>query len=71
MAKAFAGSHGQFRAKAKAAGKSTAAFASEHAGDSGRLGQQARLAEVGMAAHKPKSSEDRMRGRYAIQGIAR
>lgn len=48
MKEAFAGSHGQFKAKAKKAGKSTAAYAKskEHAG--GKLGKQARLAEVGM-----------------------
>jgi hypothetical protein len=51
MSKAFAGSHGQFKAKAQRAGKSTAAFAAEHEHDSGKTGQQARLAEVGMHAN--------------------
>ena len=40
------GSHGQFRKKAEKAGKSTAAYAREHEGDSGKLGKQARLAET-------------------------
>lgn len=59
MEKAFANSHGQFKAKAKKVGKSTAEFASEHAHDKGKLGKQARLAEVGMhAAHKKRSPAD-------------
>lgn len=52
MKEAFAGSHGQFKAKAKAAGKSTAEFAREKAHAPGRLGKQARLAEVGMKASR-------------------
>ena len=52
MAKAFAGSHGQFKAKAKSAGESTGEFAKEHSGDKGKLGKQARLAEVGMKASR-------------------
>lgn len=36
--------HGQFRRKAEAAGESTATFAREHQGDSGKTGKQARLA---------------------------
>jgi hypothetical protein len=52
MKKAFAGSHGQFKAKASRAGKSTSEFASEHAGDKGKLGKQARLAEVGEKASR-------------------
>lgn len=35
---------GAFRAKAKAAGESTRAFAEEHKGDSGKTGAQSRLA---------------------------
>ena len=42
---------GAFRAKAERAGKSTREFAAEHAGDSGRLGKQARLAETLMGMH--------------------
>jgi hypothetical protein len=41
---ATAGAHGQFAAKAKAAGESTAEFAKEKAGAPGLLGKQARLA---------------------------
>ena len=53
MAKAFANAHGQFKAKAKAAGESTREFAEEHKHSKGRTGQQARLALVGMrASHK-------------------
>lgn len=48
---ATAGSHGQFAAKAKAAGKTTRAYAAEHAGDSGKTGKQARLAETLMGMH--------------------
>lgn len=44
--------HGQFRAKAEAAGESTRAFAQEHKGDSGRTGKQARLALALMGAAK-------------------
>jgi hypothetical protein len=52
MKEAFANSHGQFKAKAKAAGKSTAEFAREKAHAPGRLGKQARLAEVGIKASR-------------------
>lgn len=48
MKDAFAGSHGQFKAKAERAGKSTAEFAKEKAHAPGRLGRQARLAEIGI-----------------------
>lgn len=45
---------GVFKAKAEAAGQSTAAFAKKHDGDKGTLGKQARLAEtlIGMGAKK-------------------
>jgi hypothetical protein len=60
---------GSFRKKAQAAGKSTAAFASEHAGDSGKLGQQARLAQTLMGMHhKPKSNAERAQSRYGKKG---
>lgn len=54
MSKAFANSHGQFRAKARAAGMSTAAFA-KHALAKGstastKTKRQAALAERGMEA---------------------
>lgn len=46
--------HGQFRAKAEAAGESTKAFANEHASDGGKIGKQARLAKSLMGMHKKK-----------------
>ena len=52
MAKAFGNSHGQFKAKAEKAGMSTAAFAKKEADAPGKLGKQARLAEVGMKASR-------------------
>ena len=52
MKKAFAGSHGQFKAKAAAAGKSTTEFAKEKEHSPGKLGKQARLAEVGIKASR-------------------
>ncbi len=48
---ATSNAHGQFKAKAEAAGKTTRAFAAEHAGDSGKTGQQSRLAETLMGMH--------------------
>ncbi len=53
IAKATANSHGQFRAKAKAAGMSTAAFANTKKGAPGKTGKQARLAMTLMNMHKP------------------
>ena len=50
IAGATAHAHGQFRAKAKAAGMSTLAFAQKHEHSPGLLGQQARLALVLMRA---------------------
>lgn len=56
---------GAFKAKAERAGKSTAAFAREHAGDSGTLGKQARLAQTLMGMkHKSKSNDERAKARY-------
>ena len=52
MAKAFANAHGQFKAKAKAAGESTAEYANEKKNAPGKLGKQARLARAGMKARK-------------------
>ena len=50
--------HGQFAAKAKKAGESTAEFASKHADDSGKLGKQARLAKTLMGMrHKRYGKE--------------
>lgn len=59
--KATEGSHGQFRKKAEAAGESTAEFASEHAGDSGKTGKQARLAKALMGMHHKRSGGTKMR----------
>jgi hypothetical protein len=52
---ATAGAHGQFRKKAEAAGETTREFAGEHAGDKGKTGAQARLAETLMSMHPKKS----------------
>lgn len=61
MKQAFANSHGQFKAKAEHAGKSTAEFAKEHEHSKGKLGKQARLAEVGMKSHHKRASHSKMR----------
>lgn len=55
--KATANSHGQFRRKAQAAGKTTREFAKEHEHDSGKTGAQARLAEnlMGVSHGRKKS----------------
>jgi len=47
MKAAFANAHGQFKAKAKAAGKSTAEFAEEKKDAGGKIGRQANLALIG------------------------
>lgn len=53
--KAVPESHkGIFRAKAQDAGMSTRAFAQKHEHDSGKLGNEARLAETLMGLHKTK-----------------
>ena len=55
IAKAI-GHPGAFRKKAEAVGESTREFASEHKGDSGKTGAQARLATTLMSMnHKSKS----------------
>lgn len=51
MKQAFANSHGQFREKAESAGESTSEYAHEHEHDKSKLGKQARLAKIGIAAH--------------------
>ena len=61
MQKAFANSHGQFKAKAKRAGESTREFA-EHALGKGshattKTKRQAALAERGMEAHHTKRKD--------------
>jgi hypothetical protein len=55
MEKAFANSHGQFKAKAKKAGMSTGAFASKEAKSktaSTKTKRQANLAKQGMRASR-------------------
>lgn len=48
---------GVFKKKAEAAGETTKAFAAKHAGDDGKLGKEARLAETLMGMRKSKSAK--------------
>jgi len=57
IADATANAHGQFRAKAKKAGKSTAEFARMHEHSPGKLGKQARLALTLMGLHHTSKSD--------------
>lgn len=58
--KATENAHGQFKAKAEAAGKSTKAFAEEKKGAPGKLGKQARLALALMGvSHKGDKKKTR------------
>lgn len=50
--KATSGAHGQFRAKAEAAGESTREFAAQKSSAPGLLGKQARLAKTLMGSGK-------------------
>jgi hypothetical protein len=52
IAQATANAHGQFKAKAHAAGMSTAEAAQAWAHKPGKLGKQARLAKTLMSFHK-------------------
>lgn len=63
---ATSNAHGQFKAKAEAAGKSTAEFAREHAHSPGRLGKQARLALTLMGKSIPgkPAARSRVERRY-------
>lgn len=61
--KATEGGKGVFRKKAEAAGKSTKEFAAEHAGDSGKLGKEARLAQTLMGMSKRKKMYDHPRSK--------
>lgn len=61
IAGATENAHGQFAAKAKAAGKSTREFAEEHKGDKGKLGKQARLALTLMGMHGKKETKKKHR----------
>ncbi len=47
---------GAFGAKAKEAGESTSAYASEHEHDSGKLGKEARLAKTLMSMHHKRTT---------------
>lgn len=47
---------GAFKAQAQAAGESTGAYASEHAGDKGKTGFRARLAQTLMKMNHGKKS---------------
>ena len=53
--KAVSGAHGQFAAKAKAAGETTREYAAEKADAPGTLGKQARLASTLMGMHHKAS----------------
>lgn len=65
MKKAFANSHGQFKAKAEKAGESTKEFAKNHEHDSSKTGAQARLAERGMAAnHKKHKTPSQLQNKF-------
>lgn len=55
--------HGQFKAKAEAAGKSTSEFAREHEDAPGKLGKQARLAETLMKMHSHKERRKKLYGK--------
>lgn len=65
IAKATSNGKGVFRKKAQKAGKSTSEYASEHAGDNGKLGKEARLAETLMGMHhgKKKSAAQMLYGK--------
>lgn len=57
MKAAFAGAHGQFKAKAAAAGESTRAFAEKKKHAGGLTGKQANLALAGMNAHHSRAEK--------------
>ena len=57
ISKATDNAHGQFAAKAKAAGKSTKEYAEEKKDAPGKLGKQARLALTLMGVSHNKGSE--------------
>jgi hypothetical protein len=67
ISKATANSHGQFRHKAEAAGETTREFAKEHEHDSGKTGQQARLAEtlMGMPHSKKRDRPKQLKEVYS------
>ncbi len=55
--KATAGAHGQFRAKAEAAGETTRQYAEEKQNAPGVLGKQARLASTLMGMHHGRAAK--------------
>lgn len=56
-------SHGQFRAKAEAAGETTKQYAQEHKNDAGKTGKQARLAlNLMKASNSAKTMRSKMYG---------
>lgn len=57
--------HGQFKAKAEKAGKSTAEFAREKASAPGKTGKQARLAETLMGLNHNRPAGDHETGSKA------
>ena len=63
ISKATDNAHGQFRDKAKAAGKSTGEYAREKAHDSGKTGKQARLALVLMGQSIPGKKKEAKKSR--------
>lgn len=54
IAEATSKNKGAFRAQAKAAGKSTAAFAAQNVSSKGTLGKRARLAQTLMKINKKR-----------------
>lgn len=68
--KALEGAHGQFSAKAKRAGKSTSAYATEHENDAGKVGKQARLAKtlMGMQRSNQKNTPSHKSIRKSMYG---
>lgn len=61
IGKATKNAHGQFAAKAKAAGKTTRQYANAKAGAPGKLGQEARLAKTLMGLPHGKKRSGRKR----------
>lgn len=55
---------GVFKAKAEAAGETTAEFARKHARDSGKLGNEARLAQTLMGMNKGGKKKSRRETLY-------
>jgi len=68
IASATEDAHGQFAAKAKAAGMSTREYAEKHKGDKGKTGKQARLALTLMGMHHGKKEGKKHRSAKEIRG---